>query len=447
MAPSDQSGAVHGVRDQARGGTEISDRFEQAGLAELPREILRVRGWRRGDELIDAPSHVVHDVKLAGVVFIECDDSVVRLRDLLMPEDLLTVVSECPDLAGIVVPVDVGADEVFQPRAAIDIAAGDRPRLGVGVLDDRRQDGGGALLPVRLIRVVPLPDIPAVVPPAPDQINQLPEILADVTGPEVSGNAVDAESPGIPQSVGPDLRPGPGEADERVVGRDRVRSISLRMVDVDPHDGTRQIAQPLPIVGAAAVARRDVEVAVAAEYQTAAVVIQRRPLDEDEFRFRVGARRFALVDLEPGYPHGPGLCVRGHGEACDEHIAVLLEPGVQGQTEHFFFHVEDEFVFFDRRVVWKREEFAEPLKQVDAVRPGRVRHGDRLVELQFGESRFGVKRRGGVGTPLDPRGGPKDSLFEPVGPLRVGRFVRGRRRAYERGRGWQGQERKPNEQA
>src|SRR5262249_59934869 len=107
-------------------------------------------------------------------------------------------VRDCQDLAGSVAPGDVRADEAFQLRAAIDIAAGDRPRLGVGVLDDRRQDGGGALLPVRLIRVVPLPDIPAVVPPALDQINQLPEILADITGPEVSGNAVDAESPGIP---------------------------------------------------------------------------------------------------------------------------------------------------------------------------------------------------------------------------------------------------------
>ena len=74
---------IHRVRDQSRGGTEIADRFKQAGLTELPREILRVRGWRRGNELIDAPPHVVHDVKLAGVVFIECDDSVVRLRDLL----------------------------------------------------------------------------------------------------------------------------------------------------------------------------------------------------------------------------------------------------------------------------------------------------------------------------------------------------------------------------
>src|SRR5262249_29662684 len=157
------------------------------------------------------------------------------------------------------------------PRAAVDVAAGDRAGLGVGVLHDRRQDGGWSLLAIRLIGVVPLVEVPAVVATAFDAIDQLPEVLADVAGPEVARGPVEADPPGVARAVGPAFGPGAGKAHERVIRGNAVRLVPLGMVHVDAKDGARQVGETLPVVGPAAVAGRDVQTAVRAEDQAAAV--------------------------------------------------------------------------------------------------------------------------------------------------------------------------------
>ncbi len=64
-----------------------------------------------------------------------------RVGQLLLPGDLLAVVAQAPELAGHVVAVDVGAVQLLEALAVVDVAAGDRAGLGVR---DRRSAAGSA---------------------------------------------------------------------------------------------------------------------------------------------------------------------------------------------------------------------------------------------------------------------------------------------------------------
>ena len=93
---------------------------------------------------------------------------------------------------------------------------------------------------------------------------------------------VEAHAPRIAKAIGPDFRPGLGRLDERIVGRDGVGLAVLLAVHVDAQDRRQQIADVLAgvervgRVRAGAVAGGDVEEAVGAEVQVAAVVAAAR---------------------------------------------------------------------------------------------------------------------------------------------------------------------------
>src|SRR6185503_6594404 len=111
-------------------------------------------------------------------------------------------------------------------------------------------------------------------------VDLLPGALSDVADVEVAGAAVDAAAPGIAQPLGPDLVLGRRREEERIRGRrlegqgavhveaqdlSVARGVALRVAD------QRVVAGPR-VAGSAAVADRDVEVAVEAEAEPAAVV-------------------------------------------------------------------------------------------------------------------------------------------------------------------------------
>src|SRR5678809_299679 len=65
-------------------------------------------------------------------------------------------------------------------------------------------------------------DAPAVIPTFSNQINLFPQILANITRPEIPGLAIETESPDVPQAVRPDFLPCPQPghvrfSDKRVV--------------------------------------------------------------------------------------------------------------------------------------------------------------------------------------------------------------------------------------
>ncbi len=101
--------------------------------------------------------------------------------------------------------------------------------------------------------------------------------LADIGDVEIAGYPVEAESPGIPQAVAPDLGLNAGLPDKGVVGRYRVRGSTL---NVHPEDGSQEVrevlASTLGIVPRASISQTEIEEAVRSKQHLATVVIGKR---------------------------------------------------------------------------------------------------------------------------------------------------------------------------
>ena len=189
---------------------------------------------------------------------------------------------------------------------------------------------------------------------------------------------------------------------------------------------------PVQAVGdAAAVARGDVEAAVGAEREAAAVVAERGPLDDHALAPRVAAWRVARADLQPRDAHRPRPASRRLDAGRDEQVAVPGELRVQGQAEEVPPEVEHQLGLPGLRVVGERIDLAVPLGHEHAVASRREGHRQRLGELQPGEGRLRAVGRGRIGRPADPRGRPRHPLLQPVrlpGAGTIRRFARPGRR-------------------
>src|SRR5260370_5577666 len=162
------------------------------------------------------------------------------------------------------------------------------------MFQDRRQNRVRALGALRPEVVRPLLDAPAVVAAFLDEMDALPQVLADTAVPEVAVLGVEAHLPRLAQAVSPDLRPGGAAVHEGVVLRDGVEP---GIVHIDAQDLAAHIAKVLgglvPVRDAAAVAGADVEHAVGAELEAAGVVAAGRPPEQDPLARRVGLWRAA----------------------------------------------------------------------------------------------------------------------------------------------------------
>ena len=180
---------------------------------------------RVGDEAIDLVGPLeLEQVELARVVLAEGDEPQPGVGQRAVPGDAAGRRAAGPR------PCPTGSrrrhrspTRSVEAAAAIDIAAGDRGGLGVGMVDRRRQDRRGPAPALGADGLAALEDAPAVVAAALDAVDQLPQLPADVADPEVAGRPVEAHPPGVAQAVGPDLGPGAGELDERVVRAGRGR--------------------------------------------------------------------------------------------------------------------------------------------------------------------------------------------------------------------------------
>src|SRR5262249_41996310 len=171
-------------------------------------------------------------------------------------------------------------------------------------------DGLDHVLPgadaVRAERVQAFTAAPAVVSALGDDVDLLIKVLADVRGPQPAGLAVESHAPGIPQAVGPDLGCGVLAAGARIVLGNAVLLAAIAPIDIDAQDLGEQGLQVLTIflgvVGGAPVAHHDVQVAVRAETDRAAVMIPERTGEAEKFFLAVGVGlvRVVLADVEPG---------------------------------------------------------------------------------------------------------------------------------------------------
>ena len=187
--------------------------------------------------------------------------------------------------------------------------------------------------------MAPLHNGPAIVPPAwvgrGLEIHFLVQVLAHIGDVQVAGQPVEAVAPGIAQAQGPDLVTHAGIADKGVVCRD---GVGIAAVHVDAQHGAQQRRAILAIAelvaSRAAVAGTDVQVAVRAKGQVAAVVVAGRlvQLEQGDLAAGIGDRQAARL------PSGR------HGEVGNHRIAlsigvvdvkqtILGKGGVKGQAE------------------------------------------------------------------------------------------------------------------
>ena len=210
---------------------------------------------------------------------------------------------QAPDVAHAVVAEHVDALQVGDGRAPVDEPAGDRAvAVGVGVVEHRGHRagrGGAALVGLRALHLVPA-EVGALArrrgrgttgsrstssmrswPTSPIQRSPLV--------------AVEREPPRVAHAVEPDLgRARPDAVGERVAGRDGVGRSPVGRLGVDAQDLAEQglgvLAVAVGVAAAAPVAEPDVEVAVGAEHQLAAVVVRERLGHEQQLARGCGCR-------------------------------------------------------------------------------------------------------------------------------------------------------------
>ena len=244
---------------------------------------------------------------------------------------------------------DVVADEAREHRAAVDEAADDGEALVVVVLGDRIDQ-------VRRHAVVDVVDVagadavvveeelaflelPAVVAAGGDDVDLLDRVLPDVAGVERVRRGVEREAERVAEAVRPDLAEGARLADERVGRGDAVLAVGgVVAVRVDAQQLAEDRAQVLRVarrsvadgrarderlsvlvVGAAAVTEADVEEAVGAEDEGAAVVVELRLVEAQHLARAAGIDGRAGIGRVRYVPFG------------DHALAVGRRAGRQGR--------------------------------------------------------------------------------------------------------------------
>src|SRR5262249_44511193 len=155
------------------------------------------------------------------------------------------------------------AGQLRQALAVVDIAADDRAKLNVRMLDNGRQDGRWPALALGPEWMGALGDAPAVVAAALDLEHHLPQVLADFASPQIARGPIEVKTPRLPQPIGPDFRPGAGHVDKRVIFRDAIRLSRIGAVHVDAEHRAEHVTEVLAglqlVAHAAAVAGADVQ--------------------------------------------------------------------------------------------------------------------------------------------------------------------------------------------
>ena len=327
LGPIRPERCVHRIRDQSRCGDVIFGRGEQTRLAQLARERFG-RDLRRGlHDAMESASCEVNEVDLTRAVLGKLDDADLRVGQLTMLGHFAARVFERPELARVVVTVDVGPLQFGKPIRLTDVSARDRPEVAVRMLDDRGHELARSLRTFGPEWVFALVDAPAIVAPLLDEIDHLPQVLSDLTCPQPL-LVVEAELPNLTMPERPDLTARIGLRHERVVLWNRIWPRAVGMIDVDAQDRAEQIGKVLSrlqsVRDAAAVAGRQIEEAVRAESDAATVVSAGRPFEDDLLAGWIGHRRLLTrLHLEAGQP-APRRLVR-FDDISDVEESVLLE--------------------------------------------------------------------------------------------------------------------------
>ena len=263
---------------------------------------------------------------------------------------------------------------------------------------------------------------PAVIAPALDPVDHLPEFPPDIADPQVAGRPVDAHPPGIAQAERPDLGPNTGGLHERIIGRDAVALAGLGVIDVDPQDARKQVGTILP--GQLAVRRRrigsitrgNVKISVITKIQASSVMSARPESDQHLFTLGIDDRRVGPAHFETGDARAVFQVVGKDVTNVD--VPVLVEPGMESQPVESrevrmpLRHVERQVGLLAISVFRKRPDPALDLanEEPGGSRSAHERKG--VLEFQMREGQLdavGSRRFGRAG---DSRGRPGRPFME-----------------------------------
>ena len=220
---------------------------------------------------VDRPL-VADQEQLAVSVDAERGDLLRRLANLSHLDQLATGLLQCPDSPRLEIAEEIGAVIRRISPSPINVAPGHRRTIFPAIGHHGRRIR--LTLPAVLVRELheAFVDIPAVVFAGSGDRDLLEQILADVADPQVARARVEAEAPRHAKTRCPDFRTDrSGRVSIRVRLGDRVGLAALLPVDIDPQDGSGQLAQVLAVtVGVllrAGIPRADIQEPVGAERQ------------------------------------------------------------------------------------------------------------------------------------------------------------------------------------
>ena len=174
--------------------------------------------------------------------------------------------------------------QVWISAAPVDITAGDRAVARIAVVNvDRCRVAAKGLAAGGVIGAVALVTAPAIIFAAITagrrKIDLFKTVLPNIPDPEVAGEPVETEAPGVAQAGGPDLITGPPlTVDKGIIRRDAVGCAAARVaiwaiataaVDINAQQLAQQdivvLAVILWIAGAAAITGSNVEITICAK--------------------------------------------------------------------------------------------------------------------------------------------------------------------------------------
>ena len=240
-----------------------------------------------GFQSIDSAA-VIDDQQFAIAIGAEANDPQGRVQQLPMPGNLF-IVTQSPNLAGDVIAVDIFAGEQRMFPTVIHVAAGDAQRLGVRMLNRRREDRRGAALAVGIHRLAALHDAPAIVSTALHLVNHLHAFPTDIAHPQVAFHAIETHPPRITHAVGPHFAAGSWHFHKGIIRRNAICAAFVSGIHINAQNAAEQIAnvlagfQAVRRAGRGSVAGGNVQHAVRTKAQTAAVMAATDPGDDLPF--------------------------------------------------------------------------------------------------------------------------------------------------------------------
>src|SRR5438552_4454198 len=153
----------------------------------------------------------VDDVNLAVCVFTEAADGHARRQQQLRDPRPVALLPSAKNRATAEIAVEIDVVEARIFCAVIAIAAGDRAcAAGVRILENREGEARILTIRCRVEAVRRFHATPAVILTADTcgrlKVDLFPQILTDIRDEQVSGVAIESESPRIAKSVRPDFR-------------------------------------------------------------------------------------------------------------------------------------------------------------------------------------------------------------------------------------------------